>query len=89
MNQESHLLTNSDHFPTKSINIFGNSLNSNPDQDHDETTNSIPQPMSLIKQENAEQVNIKYYLVKLSLALFFMCCIVMESLRDLVDITDN
>ncbi len=57
LNQESHLLTNSDHFPTKSINIFSNTV-SNPDHDHDET-NSIPQPMSLIKPEHTEQVNIK------------------------------
>ncbi len=56
LNQESHLLSNSDHFPTKSINIFGNSLSSNSEQDHDETNNSLPQPMSLIKPENAEQV---------------------------------
>ena len=64
LNQESHLLSSNDHFPTKNINIFANNnaqpastATTNPDEDHDETNSLVPQPMNLIKPEHPDQVN--------------------------------
>ena len=57
LNQESDLVTSSDHFPRKGTSVgFGTATN-NQEEDQDDLTNSVPQPMNLIKPVDSEQVS--------------------------------